>query len=127
MLIRDNKFDEFTLPDKISNTNMTHALARLSTSASVHVWRKIEGSAGFAIHHTGVGGFGFKLSSPAGVFSAELSALFIALRHIREVIQPPEKCLILTDTLGSIRAVLSRRISWRTHPLVYECKQFFTL
>jgi hypothetical protein len=63
------------------------------------------------------------LSSPAGVFSAELSALFMALRHIREVIQPPEKCLILTDSLSSIRAMLFRRISWRTHPLVYECKQ----
>jgi ribonuclease HI len=79
----------------------------------------IEGSVGFAVHQTGVGGFGFKLSSPAG----ELSALFMALRHIREVIQPPEKCLILTDSLSSIRAMLSRRISWRTHPLVYECKQ----
>jgi hypothetical protein len=53
----------------------------------------IERSAGFAIHQTGVGGFGFKLSSPAGVFSAELSALFIALRHMREVIQLPEKML----------------------------------
>jgi ribonuclease HI len=83
----------------------------------------IEGSAGFTIHRTGVGGFGFKLSSPAGVFSAELSALFMALRHVREVIQPPEKCLILTDSLSSIKAMLSRRISWRTHPLVYECKQ----
>jgi hypothetical protein len=30
----------------------------------------IEGSAGFAVHRIGVGGFGFKLSSPAGVFSA---------------------------------------------------------
>jgi hypothetical protein len=39
----------------------------------------IEGSVGFAIHQTGVGGFGFKLSSPA-----ELSALFMALRNIRE-------------------------------------------
>jgi ribonuclease HI len=83
----------------------------------------IEGSAGFAIHRTGVGGFGFKLPSPAGVFSAELSALFMALRHIKEVIQPPEKCLILTDSLSSIKAMLSRRISWRTHPIVYECKQ----
>jgi ribonuclease HI len=82
-----------------------------------------EGSAGFAVHRTGVDGFGFKLSSLAGVFSAELSALFMALRHIREVIQPPKKCLILTDSLSSIRAMLSRRISWRTHPLVYECKQ----
>jgi hypothetical protein len=47
----------------------------------------VEGSAGFAVHQTGVGGFGFKLSSPAGVYSAELSALFMALRHIIEVMQ----------------------------------------
>jgi hypothetical protein len=32
--VRDNKFDEFTLPDKISKINMTHALARLSASDS---------------------------------------------------------------------------------------------
>jgi hypothetical protein len=44
----------------------------------------IEGSAGVAIHRTGVGGFGFKLSSPAGVFSAELSVFFMALRHITD-------------------------------------------
>jgi ribonuclease HI len=84
----------------------------------------IEGNAGFTIHRTGVGGFGFKLSSPGGVFSAELSVLFNCLwRNIREVIQPPKKCLILTDSLSSIKAMLSRRISWRTHPLIYECKQ----
>jgi hypothetical protein len=63
------------------------------------------------------------LSSPAGVFSAELSTLFMALRHIREVIQPPGKYLILTVSLSLINAILSRRISWRTHPLVYECNQ----
>jgi hypothetical protein len=71
----------------------------------------IEGSARFAIHRTGAGEFGFKLPSPPGVFSAELNALFMALRHIRDVIQPPEKCLILTDSLSSIKAMLSRRIS----------------
>jgi hypothetical protein len=37
MLIRDNKFDEFTLPDKISNTNMTHALARLSACLEYYI------------------------------------------------------------------------------------------
>jgi hypothetical protein len=51
----------------------------------------IEGSAGFAVHQTGVGGFGFRMSSSAGVFSAELSALFMALRHIGEVIYNPQK------------------------------------
>jgi hypothetical protein len=34
MLIRDNKFDEFTLLDKISKINSIHALARLSASVS---------------------------------------------------------------------------------------------
>jgi hypothetical protein len=38
MLIRDNKFDEFTLLDNISKINMTRALARVS----FHVWIKIK-------------------------------------------------------------------------------------
>jgi hypothetical protein len=36
----------------------------------------IERSTGFAVHQTGVGGFGFKLSSPAGVFSATYQRCF---------------------------------------------------
>jgi hypothetical protein len=43
----------------------------------------------------GVSGFGYKIRRPAGVFTAELSALFTDLRHIAEVIRPPERCLIL--------------------------------
>jgi ribonuclease HI len=61
--------------------------------------------------------------SPAGVFTAELSALFNALRHIAEVIQPLGRCLIFTDSLSSIKAMLSRKIAHPTHPLVYEYKQ----
>jgi hypothetical protein len=57
----------------------------------------IEGCAGFAVHQMGVavGGFGHKISGPAGVFTAKLSALFTELRHIAEVIEPPEryKCI----------------------------------
>jgi ribonuclease HI len=71
----------------------------------------------------GVGGFGYKIQGPAGVFNAKLSALFTALRHITGVIRPPEGCLILTDSLGSIKAILSKKIAHQTHPLVYECKQ----
>jgi hypothetical protein len=41
----------------------------------------IEGCAGFAVHQIGVGGFGHKILSPAGVFTAKLSALSTALRH----------------------------------------------
>jgi hypothetical protein len=32
-----------------------------------------------------------------------------------------EKCLILTDILSSVKALLPRKITHRTHPLVYEC------
>jgi hypothetical protein len=32
-----------------------------------------------------------------------ITALFVTLRHIREDIQFPEKCLILTDSLGSVK------------------------
>jgi hypothetical protein len=46
-----------------------------------------------------------------------------ALRHIAEVMQPSKRCLIPTDSLSSIKAMLSSRIAHQTHPLVYECKQ----
>jgi hypothetical protein len=58
----------------------------------------IEGWAGFAVHQMGVGRFGYKIWSPAGVF--------LALRHIAEVIRPSERCLILTDSLSSIKDVV---------------------
>jgi hypothetical protein len=47
----------------------------------------IEGCASFAVHQMGVGGFGHKIQSSAGLFTAELSALFTTLRHIAEVIR----------------------------------------
>jgi hypothetical protein len=60
----------------------------------------IERCAGFAVHQMGVDGFEYKIRGPVGVFTAEFSALFTALRHIAEVIRPPERCLILTDSLS---------------------------
>jgi hypothetical protein len=83
----------------------------------------IEGCVGFAVHQMGVGGFGHKIPSPAGVFNADLSALITALRHIAEVIRPQERCLILTDSLSSFKDLLSKKIAHQTHPLMYECKQ----
>jgi hypothetical protein len=56
-------------------------------------------------------GFEHKILSPAVVFTADLSALFTALQYIAEVILPPEKCLILTDSLSSIKALMFRKIS----------------
>jgi hypothetical protein len=53
----------------------------------------IDGCTGFAIHRTEEGDFGHKLSSLAGIFTAELTALFVTLRHIGEVIQPTKTML----------------------------------
>jgi hypothetical protein len=39
----------------------------------------IDGCAGFAFHRTGEGGFGYKISSLAAIFTAELTALFVTL------------------------------------------------
>jgi hypothetical protein len=72
-----------------------------------------------------VGAFGYKIQGPAGVFTADLSALFTALRHIARVIRPRERCLILSESLSSIKAMLSRKIAHQTYPLVSlnGCKQ----
>jgi hypothetical protein len=82
----------------------------------------IEGCTGF-VHQMGGSGLGHKILNLASVFTADLSALFTAVQQIAEVIRPPKRCLILTDSLSSIKAMLSRRITLQTHPLVYECKQ----
>jgi hypothetical protein len=50
----------------------------------------IDGCARFAFHRTGKGGVCNNISSPAGIFTAELTALLVTLRHIVEVIQFPE-------------------------------------
>jgi hypothetical protein len=73
----------------------------------------IEGCAGFAVYLMGVGGFGYKIQGPAGVFTAELSAVFTALRHIGYMLR----------LYGTIKAMMSRKIAHQTHPVVYECKQ----
>jgi hypothetical protein len=54
----------------------------------------IDECAGFAFHRTWEGGFGYNISSPDGIFTEKFTALFVTLRHIGEVIHPPEKCLV---------------------------------
>jgi hypothetical protein len=46
---------------------------------------------GVAIYRTEEGGFGYEISSPPGIFTAELTVFTLG-----EVIQPPEKWLLLT-------------------------------
>jgi hypothetical protein len=67
-------------------------------------------------------GSGYKMPRPADIFTSELTVLLLSLQYIG-VIEPPEKCLILTDSLSSVDSLFPRKIWHWTHPLVYECKQ----
>jgi hypothetical protein len=87
-----------------------------STLKSTDGSRSEEGS-GFGIYVPGQQGFGYHLQEPSGVFTALLTAL-----RFMESGQPGE-FLILTDSLSSIEALRSRKISPRTHSVVYECKE----
>jgi ribonuclease HI len=55
------------------------------------------------------------------VFTLELAAIRMAMDHIEN--ETLGRYLILTDSLSSITAMESRKISLHTHPFVYECKQ----
>jgi hypothetical protein len=84
----------------------------------------IDVCAGFVIHRTKKSGFGSKISSPAGIFTVEHTALFVTLRHIGEVLQPSEKCLILTDRLSSVKALLSTKLSHRMAGEMGYCRHW---
>jgi ribonuclease HI len=60
---------------------------------------------------------------PSSVLSAEVSAIRMALEHIQ--ICPRGQYLILSDSLSSLMAMQSRRITCKTHPWVYDSKQIY--
>jgi hypothetical protein len=62
-----------------------------------------------------VGEISYRLREPSGVFTSELSAIFMALVRIRD--HHPGEFIILSDSMSSLRALLTRKIS-----LVYEIK-----
>jgi hypothetical protein len=78
----------------------------------------IDGVAGFAVHHSIDCNIGFRMRGPASVFMAELAAIRMAMDHIKN--EALGSYLILTDSMNSIRAMESRKISLHTHPFVYE-------
>jgi hypothetical protein len=87
-----------------------------STLSSTDGSRSEDGS-GFGIYVPGQRGFGYHLQEPSGMFTA----LLTALSFVRS--GQPVEFLILTDSLSSIEALRSRKISPRTHSVVYECKE----
>jgi hypothetical protein len=80
-----------------------------------------EEETGFGIYVPGQQSFGYRHQKPSGVFTAEITALLTALHFVGS--GQPGEFLILTDSLSSIEAPRSRKISPRTHSVVYECKE----
>jgi ribonuclease HI len=78
--------------------------------------------AGFAVHNRNYE-TEHQLAKPSSVFSAEISAIRMALEHIQ--ICSRGRYLILSDSLSSLMAMRSRRIRCKTHPWVYESKQIY--
>jgi ribonuclease HI len=79
--------------------------------------------AAFAVHNRNYK-TGHQLAKPSkSVFSAEISAIRMALEHIK--ICPRGRYLILSDSLSSFMAMRPRRITCKTHPWVYESKQIY--
>jgi hypothetical protein len=57
------------------------------------------------------------MSGPTSLFTAKLAAIHMAMDHIKN--EALGGYLILTDSMSSIRAIESRKISLHTHPFVY--------
>jgi ribonuclease HI len=81
----------------------------------------MDGVAGFAVHHSIDSNIGFQMRGPTTVFTAELAAIRMAMDHTEN--EALGRYLILIDSMSSIRAMESRKISLHIHPFVCECKQ----
>jgi ribonuclease HI len=66
------------------------------------------------------GKIGFSLDSPSSIFTAELSAIYIATIHLKT--RPPGKYLILTDSLSAIEALKKNHIGYQVNQRLIDCK-----
>lgn len=80
-----------------------------------------DGRTGFGVYHGENFEVGYRLQEPSGVFTAELTAIFYALEHIRT--HQPGQYLILTDSMSSVCALQSRVISPKRHSMIYDIKE----
>jgi ribonuclease HI len=83
----------------------------------------IDQRTGYGIHNNMDCQFELRLQSPASVFTAEIMAIKTAFNYVSE--NPPGKYIILTDSLSSLMALESRKISCNTHPCILQCKQIY--
>jgi hypothetical protein len=72
--------------------------------------------AGFGVYHSGGPQSSFRVREPSGVFTSEISVIFVALIQIKAR-------LFVTDSMNSLKALQTRRVAPRTHSLVYEIKE----
>jgi hypothetical protein len=61
------------------------------------------------------------MRKPCGVFTSEMSAIFVALIQIRA--RHHGRYLVVTNSMISLKALQTRRVAPRTHSSVYEIKE----
>jgi ribonuclease HI len=82
---------------------------------------KSRAGTGFGVYYSGGFEYCFRLREPSGVFTSEMSAIFVALIQIGA--RRPGRYLVVTDSMSSLKALKTRRVAPRTHSLVYEIKE----
>jgi hypothetical protein len=82
---------------------------------------KGEPGIGFRVYQLNGDEISLRLRQPSGVFTSELSAIFMASVQIGD--HHSGEFIILSDSMSSLRALQTRKISPRTHSLVYEIKE----
>jgi hypothetical protein len=75
----------------------------------------------FGIYHSGGPESSFRLRKPSGVFTSEISVIFVALIQIRA--RRTGRYLVVTDSMSSLKALQTRRVAPMAHSLVYEIKE----
>jgi hypothetical protein len=86
-----------------------------------HRWFKGRAGAGFGVYHSGGFESSFRLWEPSGVFTSEMSAIFVALIQIKA--RHPANYLIVTNSMSSLKTLQTRRVAPRTHSLIFEIKE----
>jgi ribonuclease HI len=72
---------------------------------------------GFGVYHFGGPESSFRLRKSREVFTSEMSTIFVALIQIRT--RRPCRYLIVTDSMSSLKALQTRKVTPRTHSSVY--------
>jgi ribonuclease HI len=67
---------------------------------------RCEGTTGFGVYHSENFEMGLRFVERSGVFTSELTAILYALVHIKT--HSPGRYIILTDSLSSVYALVSR-------------------